>query len=91
MFQKEKIRKLECQIDELKEENERLERCVNSWQREHAKLKEDLEYEHLENHKNHQALLAIKKIVNEPYGTFESLIKIAKGVKKELANARNID
>lgn len=83
---KEEYRLQQIKMENLEEENERLARCVKSWQEESKRLKNDLDYEHVEKHKMRQAINSMKKIANKAYGSYESAVKIVKDIQKELSN-----
>ena len=83
---KEEYRLQQIKMDNLQEENERLVRCVKSWQEENKRLKNDLDYEHVEKHKMRQIINSMKKIANKAYGSYESAAKIVKDIQKELSN-----
>lgn len=92
MFQKKKeIKKLERKNRNLQEENERLKRCVDSWEKECNRIKKELEYEQIKSYKNKQVILNIKKMYKSSYGNITALIQFRKNVKKELDNVKGID
>jgi len=88
---KKEYEKMQNEIKQLKQENTLLTESVKQWREESKRMREDLDYEHLENQRNHKVLLAIKKMYNTSYGTITALIQFRKDVKKELGNATNID
>ena len=90
-IRKQEYEKMKEEIKSLRKENLLLTRSEEKWSEESKRMREDLDYEHLENQKNHKVLLAIKKMYNTSYGTISALIQFRKDVKKELDNAVNID
>lgn len=90
-IRKDEYEKMQNEIKQLKKENNLLTESAKQWREESKRMREDLDYEHLENQRNHKALLAIKKMYNASYGTITALIQFRKDVKKELDNAANID
>lgn len=90
-IRKSEYEKMQKEIKELRKEKTLLTGSINQWQEENRRMRDDLDYEHLENQRNHKVLLAIKKMYNTNYGTITALIQFRKDVKKELDNATNID
>ena len=90
-IRKEEYEDLKREISNLRKDKELLTIKNNKLQEEISRLRNDLDYEHLENATNHKVLLAIKNMYNTSYGTITALIQFRKDVKKELDNAANID
>lgn len=90
-IRKQEYEKMKEEIKFLRKENLLLTRSEEKWREENKRMREDLDYEHLENQKNHKVLLAINNMYNTSYGTISALIQFRKDVKKELDNATNID
>ena len=85
-LRRERYEEMREQIRKLRQENNLLTESVKSWQQENQRLRQDLDYEHLENHRHHNTLLSIKKMCKTSYGTITALINFRKDVKKELDN-----
>lgn len=90
-IRKQEYEKMQEEIKSLRRENLLLTRSEEKWREENKRMREDLDYEHLENQRNHKVLLAISKMYNTSYGTISALVQFRKDVKKELDNATNID
>ena len=90
-IRREEYEDLKREISNLKKDKELLNSKNNKLQEDNKRIREDLDYEHLENAANHKVLLAIKNMYNTSYGTITALIQFRKDVKKELDNAHNID
>lgn len=69
-------------------EIEELQNKINRQEQSQKNLRDEIEYEHLENYNNHQKLLAIEKLLKEQdYNSIENLKnRIRTILNKELSN-----
>ena len=69
-------------------EIEELQNKINRQEQSQKNLRDEIEYEHLENYNNHQKLLAIEKVLKEQnYNSIENLKnRIRTILNKELSN-----
>ena len=69
-------------------EIEELQNKINRQEQSQKNLRNEIEYEHLENYNNHQKLLAIEKLLKEQdYNSIENLKKRIRTIlNKELSN-----
>ena len=82
-IRKQEYEKMQEEIKSLRKENLLRTRSEEKWREENKRMREDLDYEHLENQRNHKVLLAISKMYKTSYGTISALVQFRKDVKKK--------
>lgn len=91
-IRKEEYKELNKKIMDAERTNNILNNSITRLDQEKQSIKKDLEYEHMENYEQHQKLLAIEKLLNDPFGDYQSLLKFRNKVrviiKEELANPK---
>lgn len=83
---KERLSILEAQIGSLQVENSRQKDKISRLEEEKQNIKEELENEHLENYEQHKKLLQIERLLNNSFGSYQSLLRFRNKVKETLKN-----
>ena len=72
---------LEREIAELKVEKMRMNTKLKTLEEEKQNIKNDLENEHLENYEQHKKLLSIKRLLDNPFGSYKDLLQFRNKIK----------
>ena len=71
----------EKEIAELKVEKIRMNTKIKELEEEKQNIKKDLENEHLENCEQHRKLLAIQRLLSNPFGSYKELLQFRNKIK----------
>ena len=72
---------LEKEIAELKVEKIRRNTKIKELEEEKKNIKNDLEIEHYENFVQHKKLLAIERLLSNPFGSYKDLLQFRNKIK----------
>lgn len=91
-IRKEEYKELNKKIMDAERTNNILNNSITRLEQEKQRIKKDLECEHIENYEQHKKLIAIEKLLNVPFGDYQSILKFRNEVraiiKEELANPK---